>query len=68
MKLRFLFIDINGNRSTQASFDGKTCASCQTLKPLTAFYRRGNGHHSYCKLCHRDRTLELRAAKKAAAA
>lgn len=41
----------------------KRCTLCTRLLPLTDFYRRGTGHHSYCKLCHRDRTMELRAAK-----
>jgi hypothetical protein len=59
--MRFTFVDINGAQSTRLSFDGKTCASCKRLLPLTDFYRRGTGHHSYCKLCHRDRTMELRA-------
>lgn len=66
MKLRFLFIDSDGVQTTRLQFDGKTCASCQRLLPLKEFYRRGAGHHSYCKPCHRDRTLELRAAKRAA--
>jgi hypothetical protein len=41
----------------------KRCRLCERTLPLARFYRRGNGHHSYCKLCHRDRTLELRAIK-----
>lgn len=67
MKVRFLFLDVNGARSTSASFEGKTCTRCERLLPLSSFYRKGNGHHSYCKVCHKDRTLELRAAKRAAA-
>ena len=65
MKLRVLFVDSNGEQATRVSFAGKTCASCQRLQPFANFYRRGAGYHSYCKLCHRDRTLELRAARKA---
>lgn len=41
----------------------KLCVLCRRWLPLSDFYRRGNGHHSYCKLCHGDRTRELRAIK-----
>jgi hypothetical protein len=41
----------------------KRCRLCERLLKLSEFYRRGAGHHSYCKLCHRDRTMELRAIK-----
>lgn len=44
----------------------KKCASCENTLPLSHFYKRGAGQHSYCQLCHRDRTLELRAEKAAA--
>lgn len=43
----------------------KPCASCRQTLPLSQFHRKGSGWHSYCKLCHRDRTLELRAARAA---
>lgn len=41
----------------------KRCALCTRILPLDQFYRCGARRHSYCKLCHRDRTLELRAAR-----
>jgi hypothetical protein len=39
----------------------RRCALCRRWLLLSAFYRKGAGHHSYCKLCHWDRTRELRA-------
>ena len=34
----------------------KECRICHAVKPLEAFYRRssgrGDGYHSYCKVCH----------------
>lgn len=45
----------------------KTCADCEGAKLVAEFYRRGEGYHSYCTVCHWARTRELRAAKKAEA-
>ncbi len=39
----------------------KRCRLCTRLLAPTEFYRRGKYLHSYCKPCHRDRTMELRA-------
>lgn len=41
----------------------KRCRLCERLLAASEFYKRGKYLHSYCKLCHRDRTLELRAIK-----
>ena len=46
----------------------KHCTLCERLLPLTDFYRKGAGRHSYCKLCHRDRCAELLAIKRERAA
>ena len=29
----------------------KVCSKCESEKPLTEFYKRGNGHKSHCKEC-----------------
>ena len=42
----------------------KNCKLCSRKLPVSEFYRRGKYHHSYCKPCHRDRTNELRDAKR----
>lgn len=41
----------------------KHCTLCSRYLHLSNFYRKGAGHHSYCKLCHYDRVRELRAIK-----
>ncbi len=43
----------------------KHCTLCRRYLPFTDFYRQGlTGRHAYCKLCHWDRTRELRAIKR----
>lgn len=42
----------------------KVCAKCLRLKAVERFYRRGNGHHSYCKDCCRAVSRLIRAGKK----
>jgi hypothetical protein len=40
--------------SVLSDVDVKTCSRCDTPKPIGEFYRRGDGHQSYCKGCSGD--------------
>lgn len=53
---------VNSGNRTQCAV--KTCKLCSRKLPVTDFFRRGPYRHSYCKPCHRDRTQELRDAKR----
>lgn len=50
-------------RQVRREYAAKHCTLCRRYLPITDFYRSGARHHSYCKLCHWDRTRELRAMK-----
>jgi ribosomal protein S27AE len=46
----------------------KTCTKCGETKPITEFYRKGNGHKTECAPCSRARIAQYLSSNPAAAA